>query len=264
MQELTAKIITMKLHLIILILVCITAVYGQSPPKNIDEFNHLVELAKNNEEISEELVEKYTGFFPEPPSGRGFFWTATDFLKIHYINDSILGLVFSYRTPIEREEFLVTFSYYKEYISRAILAYNINNINGEHNSYSFISNNLVERKSISSKDTLYSYISISDNGSFQHFTPDTTVNLDKRKYDFVFMRLLNENDLDQYSESELKTIIIEILAHNGYVFDNHFLRRFFSIFTWYEPDSKNITEKLSFVEKRNLQIIAEHLKRSLH
>ena len=254
----------MKLHLLILLLACINTVYGQNRPKNIDEFNHLVELAKNNEEISEELVEKYTGFFPEPPSGRGFFWTATDFVKIHYINDSILGLVFSYRTPIEREEFLVTFSYYKEYISRAILAYNINNINGEHNSYSFISNNLVERKSISSNDTLYRYISISDYGSFQHHTPDTTVNLDKRRYGFAFMRLLNENELSEYSEIELKTIVIEILAHNGYVFDSYFLRRFFGRFTWYQPDSKNITEKLSFVEKKNLQIITEHLKRSLY
>lgn len=245
-------------------LICINTVYGQNRPKNIDEFNHLVELAKNNEEISEELVEKYTGFFPEPPSGRGFFWTATDFVKIHYINDSILGLVFSYRTPIEREDFLVTFSYFREYISRTILSYNINNSNGEYNSYSFISNNLVERKSVSLNDTLYRYISISDKGSFEHHVPDTTVNLAERRYGFAFLRLLNENDLDQYSESELKTIYIEILAHNGYVFKVYFLRRFFSRFTWYEPDLSNIADRLSFVEKKNLQIIAEHIKRSLN
>ncbi len=252
----------MKLHLLILMLVCINTVYGQNHLKNIDEFNHLVKLAKNNQEISEELVEKYTGFFPEPPDGGGFFWTATDFVKIHYVNDSILGLVFSFRTPIESEEFLVTFSFYKEHISRATLAYNKNSVNGEYNTYSFITNNLVKRKSMSSADTLHRYLCIDHDGSFQHFTPSIIDDSTDRRYEFASHRLLNEPELLSYSECELKTIAFEIFTCNGYVIDSLFLKELFWSLRSYLFVPESLTDKLSYIEKKNINLIVEWLKSS--
>jgi hypothetical protein len=70
--------------------------------------------------------------------------------------------------------------------------------------------------------------------------------------------LLTENDLKGLSKAELRILRNEIYARHGYIFKSEDLREYFSQQPWYSPRYNDVSDKLTAVEKKNVEFIKQH------
>lgn len=117
---------------------------------------------------------------------------------------------------------------------------------------SLINNETVERK-------YFQYYTLNENGSFKELTVDT-VKHNERLYPETSFRVLWSGDFLNKDKKELRIMRNEIFAAHGYIFNSKDLNEYFNKHDWYKPESKEVSEKLTDIEKINLQIILEREK----
>ena len=76
------------------------------------------------------------------------------------------------------------------------------------------------------------------------------------KYTDVSNYFLKEDDLESFSNDELKIMRNEIFARNGYIFkEGGEMNNYFMNENWYKPKLKNVDANLTQLEKYNIQLI---------
>jgi hypothetical protein len=73
-------------------------------------------------------------------------------------------------------------------------------------------------------------------------------------------RLLNANDLTGLSNAELRIMRNEIYARHGYIFQSKDLRDYFSKKSWYIPLHRDVSDKLTDIEIKNINFLKKHEK----
>lgn len=79
----------------------------------------------------------------------------------------------------------------------------------------------------------------------------------QRKYYISSSRFLISEELNKYSKNELDVMRNEIFASYGYKFKTEKWQNYFVNQTWYEPRFKDVNDRLSIIEKCNIQTILE-------
>ena len=70
--------------------------------------------------------------------------------------------------------------------------------------------------------------------------------------------LLTDDDLKGLSKSELRIKRNEIFARHGYIFKSKDLQDYFSKQDWYTAKYEDVTDKLSNIEKQNVEILKKY------
>jgi len=83
-----------------------------------------------------------------------------------------------------------------------------------------------------------------------------------RKYPEATVKRLSKDDLVSFSPSELRIMRNEIFADYGYIFKSEDLSSYFTSQKWYKPRYKDVLEKLTEIEKYNIQLIAQEERRN--
>ncbi len=78
-----------------------------------------------------------------------------------------------------------------------------------------------------------------------------------RQYPEVSERLLEQAELVSKTKEELMIMRNEPFAAYGYIFKNKFLKNHFESKAWYNPQFDNVSDRLSEIEKANIQLIKE-------
>ena len=99
----------------------------------------------------------------------------------------------------------------------------------------------------------FQYFEIQSDGFLMELSAPKTSHED-REYGFASMELLVEEDLSEYSRSELQDIKNEILASYGQIFESKRIQEYFEEQSWYTPIGE-VSEKLTDIEKRNIALI---------
>jgi hypothetical protein len=81
-----------------------------------------------------------------------------------------------------------------------------------------------------------------------------------RKYDMTSRFEVRESAFEEYSKEELRIMRNEIFAAHGYIFKSADLRDYFSKTKWYNPRFQDVTDKLTDIEKHNIQLILKYEK----
>lgn len=89
-------------------------------------------------------------------------------------------------------------------------------------------------------------------------TASHTSNSVPGKYPEGSTRLLTTNDLAGKSQWELRVMRNEIYARHGYIFKNTELRNYFEQQSWYKPQSDDVTDLLSNIEKENATFLKNY------
>ena len=71
-------------------------------------------------------------------------------------------------------------------------------------------------------------------------------------------QLLTEDDLVGLSKRELRLMRNEIFARHGYIFKSEDLQDYFKKKSWYIPQYDDVSDKLSSIEKQNIEFIKKH------
>jgi hypothetical protein len=71
-------------------------------------------------------------------------------------------------------------------------------------------------------------------------------------------RLLTEADLTNFTASDMKIMRNEIFARHGLIFKTSELRGYFSSRAWYKARFKDVTDKVTEVEKKNIELIVKY------
>lgn len=74
-------------------------------------------------------------------------------------------------------------------------------------------------------------------------------------FPFTSTRLLSQSDIESYSKSDLKLMRNEIFARYGYIFKTDDMKSYFSNQSWYKPQFTDVSNKMSEVEKKNIELI---------
>lgn len=106
----------------------------------------------------------------------------------------------------------------------------------------------------------YSYIRISNNCSIEKLQPKKDIG-DGRRYGQASSSLLSPEDLEKITTKELRLMRNEIFADYGHVFKSSDLKSYFESTTWYSPSPDDSTNKLTEVEKLNVDLILSEEKR---
>ena len=77
-------------------------------------------------------------------------------------------------------------------------------------------------------------------------------------YSFASDEILTDIVLSFYSKEELRLIRNEIFARYGYLFKANDLIKYFENKNWYNPQFENVSNKLTELEKINIQIISDY------
>ena len=135
------------------------------------------------------------------------------------------------------------------------------NFPDEYDSYVFFIEKIDERDKISFNTIKKGLIDNSDNAGVLSVTyPCST---DKKpgklpgKYPFCSTRLISESDLMNKTKRELRIMRNEIFARYGYEFKSRELMEYFSVYSWYEPNYKNVDHLLSEIELKNIDLISQ-------
>jgi hypothetical protein len=75
------------------------------------------------------------------------------------------------------------------------------------------------------------------------------------KYPEASKEKLNASELTKYNKSELRLIRNEIFARHGFIFKSPELISYFKSQNWYKPEFNDITDKLTPVEKTNIELL---------
>ena len=100
----------------------------------------------------------------------------------------------------------------------------------------------------------YRYIKVDSKCIVSTFSPNTKIS-EGRKYKQSSEKILRHKDLNELSKEELRLMRNEIFADYGYIFNSTDLKNYFSSKSWYHPKYKNVSSKLSIVEKINIKTI---------
>jgi len=82
-----------------------------------------------------------------------------------------------------------------------------------------------------------------------------------RKFGITSSTKMKKTAFDKYSKKELRIMRNEIFASHGYIFKSADLKELFSKTKWYKPQYKDVTDKLTKVEKYNIKLILENEKK---
>jgi hypothetical protein len=71
-------------------------------------------------------------------------------------------------------------------------------------------------------------------------------------------RLLTDSDLRYLSKNDLKIMRNEIFARYGYIFQTTEMKQYFQNQSWYTPQRSDVTDKLSNIEIKNIDLIKRY------
>ena len=74
-------------------------------------------------------------------------------------------------------------------------------------------------------------------------------------YSDASQRLITPGELRNMSKYQLKIMRNEIFARHGYIFKTDDMRNYFSTKDWYIPRYYNVDNRLSSIEKKNIELI---------
>ena len=80
------------------------------------------------------------------------------------------------------------------------------------------------------------------------------------KYPEASERELIFSELQKFTAAEIRIIKNEIFARHGYIFKSKDLATYFSKQKWYKPLYKDVTSKLTKIERRNISFIIENFE----
>jgi hypothetical protein len=78
-----------------------------------------------------------------------------------------------------------------------------------------------------------------------------------RKYPISTTKLLKKNVIEKLSKQQLDIMRNEIFADKGYMFKTDKWKEYFSDKAWYNPKYEDVNNKISIIEKMNIQTILE-------
>lgn len=78
-----------------------------------------------------------------------------------------------------------------------------------------------------------------------------------RKYPQVSENYLDAGSLNRYSKEELKIMRNEIFAVYGYIFKTEPMKSHYGAMRWYKPQYANVEDRLTDIEKANVQLIKQ-------
>jgi len=78
-----------------------------------------------------------------------------------------------------------------------------------------------------------------------------------RKYPISTTKLLKKNEIEDLSKQQLDIMRNEIFANRGYIFKTDKWKEYFSYKDWYTPKYEDVNDKISVIEKMNIQTILE-------
>ncbi|RLD49925.1 MAG: hypothetical protein DRJ05_20345 [Bacteroidetes bacterium] len=81
-----------------------------------------------------------------------------------------------------------------------------------------------------------------------------------RRYDITSRTKIKVSALDKYPKAELRIMRNEIFAAHGYIFKSSDLREYFNKTKWYNPRFIDVTDKLTDIEKHNIELILKKEK----
>ncbi|KXX67041.1 YARHG domain-containing protein [Flammeovirga sp. SJP92] len=85
--------------------------------------------------------------------------------------------------------------------------------------------------------------------------PSKTIS-EQRKYKIASSKILNEKDIQNLSQKELRIMRNEIFADYGYIFKSADMKHYFSSFEWYKPEKVAVTEEqLTAIEQLNVKYL---------
>lgn len=68
-------------------------------------------------------------------------------------------------------------------------------------------------------------------------------------------RDLDDSELMEMTKRELKIMRNEIFARHGYIFKTKDMKNYFSAQNWYRPMYSNVTNRITIIEKKNIDLI---------
>ncbi|OFX87869.1 MAG: hypothetical protein A2W99_03800 [Bacteroidetes bacterium GWF2_33_16] len=121
-------------------------------------------------------------------------------------------------------------------------------------------NNLLKRFG-SFPDSLRQFIVIKPSGDSLKVDYETAMKKYCREYPEASYRKFGKYDLGWRKPEELRLMRNEIFAAHGYIFSSPDLKEHFESTEWYIPKSKNVNDKLTEIEKYNINLISEQEKK---
>ncbi|HEX2684680.1 MAG TPA: YARHG domain-containing protein [Ferruginibacter sp.] len=84
--------------------------------------------------------------------------------------------------------------------------------------------------------------------------------VDVGDYPIASQRELKPEDVENMMKEDLITMRNEIYARHGYCFKKKDMRQYFEQLDWYVPDNVDVRDKLTDIEKKNIDIIKRYEK----
>jgi hypothetical protein len=109
-----------------------------------------------------------------------------------------------------------------------------------------------EEKKVS--DTEYNYYGVNKHGFYKVTKGDIT---GSRLYPEASYKILEISELKNLEKEDLDIMRNEIFAGHGYIFKTEKWNKYFTNQDWYNPRYENVTEKLTIIEKINIERILE-------
>jgi len=94
---------------------------------------------------------------------------------------------------------------------------------------------------------------VKEDGSFSK--PYTDLKAIERENYIFSHRVFEKEELIHKTEEELDIIKNEIFASHGYVFTTKRWQEYFETKSWYIPSDKDAVNKLTAIEKKNIELI---------
>ena len=85
----------------------------------------------------------------------------------------------------------------------------------------------------------------------------TKQNENKGLYEIASKQLLTVADIENLSKFDLKVMRNEIFARHGYIFTTEEMRIYFGSQPWYKGTVRDVSSRLTAIEKRNIELIKQ-------
>lgn len=227
-------------------------------------YGYLEESYKNR--IPDFLVKAYLPFEPVSNKEKGYYAG-----KELVANDNYLAFAYDkpcFKGNLCRTRFLTILNHDGEIMGHTILAYDsITRITMDTMRGRIIQQRLVEKvgttvqyqiketgvKVVKTKDKFYRYLKLTKKGRL--ITLDSLSNSPDRKYHWSSQRLVQPQELDEFTTRELNILKNEIFADYQFRFPSERWKEYFSKKEWYEPRYDNVNDSLNVLERFNIKRI---------